>query len=254
MLNGSFLKTYTLPELFDGTFKILKTTWKNTLLISALCFLPLSALFSISLNIFIGRVLESTSFNVFENIQRISPLLSSILLAALFFILIFLIATIFTRAVIVLNTFQVAHKKETTLKELVITVFREKLGKLLLQTLLIIAFFYILILLGGTIIGIFSLIIKSLPFSNIILTIIYIAFIGFNIWFFISFSFVVEIMIYEDITVVKSIIRSFNLVKSNWWRILGIIVITNIALFFAISIISGPIIFFTMAPSSAKFL
>ena len=186
MENNMFLKKYTLSDLFDNTFKMLKFTWKNTLIICGICFIPLTFGQVFFMSEYFKILSEFFNSGVFTNPEKIlnvfKPLTGFIGLGLIFSIIAGLV-NLFVKAVIVLNTFRAVQGEPANLKDLVLTVLQEKLGKLFLQSIL-----YGLIIFGvsivaviavGIVVGVFSFLLKELVvFIAVIAYIAYICFLG----------------------------------------------------------------------------
>jgi hypothetical protein len=250
MTDKPFIKQYTLSDLFDGTFKMLKHTWKNSLIVSVPVFLIVSLAFALAMGPYFNTLsrLYSGEFlnNLPENLISLIPLMVSIFVIGI----IGGMLTLFARAVIVLTTFRAANNETTDIKALLLIVAREKFGKLILQTLLVIAIFfggYIAVALAlGITIGIFSLVSKVM--ALIIAGIGVIAVICVIFWISISFGFIQEDIIFGETRVVQSIKNSFKLVNMRWWRVFGYRIVFSLALSFAVSVFTSPIMFSFMLP------
>jgi hypothetical protein len=252
MEGNKFLKEYTLSDLFDGTFKMLKFTWKNTLIIAGICFVPMA----LGVVFLMTRYFNSL-YNIIEsgfsvdsmNIMSLWNSFSGLIGFGLLIVIISFLITLFVKACVALNTFKVAQGESITLEDLIMTVLKEKLGKLVLQTLLYAGIILAVIIGAGIALGIvgvvFTLINRGLGIFMIVMGVF--AFYGLLIWLMNSFSFVNEEVIYADTPVAASFKKSFNLVKGNWWRVFGILLVFNLALSFSVSLISSPITFSMMA-------
>ncbi|MBN1695940.1 MAG: hypothetical protein JW881_00380 [Spirochaetales bacterium] len=250
MTEKPFIREYTLSELFEGTFRMLKHTWKNTLITAVPAYFIIS--FSTILWMgpyfeFISKIVQGDlSANPYAVFSAIGPFLSAILIASIVGGLLLL----FARAVIVLTAFRAAKNESTDIKEIILVVLKEKLGKLVLQVLLLVAIFaggYLAVAIAiGLTGGLFSLI--SGVLSGIIVAVGIIVAIGFIIWLVYSFNFIQEDVLYSDAGVVQSFKNSFKLVNQSWWRVFGYLLVFSLALSFAVSIVTGPITFSVMMP------
>ena len=65
--------------------------------------------------------------------------------------------------------------------------------------------------------------------------------IPYAIYLFIEWSFTIPAIALEDATVFESFDRSSSLVKGDWWRVFGILLLLTIIIKFALTVISTPI-------------
>lgn len=259
MENDTFLKEYSFSDLFDGTFKMLKFTWKNTLIISGICFVPLSLAGILLMGSYskewIKLMEAGMSYDSAEVINTLGTFAGAMGFGILIGIAAFL-AALFVRACVVLNTFRAAHGETITLKDLTMTVLKEKLGKLVGQSILLGLIIFGAMIGGMIAVGIvgfvFTLINRGLGIFMIAMGVI--AFSCLLIWLTISFSFIQEEVIYADTPVTASFKKSFFLVKGNWWRVFGILIVFGIALSFALSIITTPLTMSVLLPIYADML
>jgi hypothetical protein len=94
----------------------------------------------------------------------------------------------------------------------------------------------------------------SQPVFKLIAVLMFIAAIIYLIYLFFSWYFAFVGIVCEDKRVFESFSKSFWLVKGNWWRTVGIILLVGILIQFAISIISTPLSFLFMWNFTSKYL
>ncbi|MBN2440795.1 MAG: hypothetical protein JXJ04_05600 [Spirochaetales bacterium] len=257
MEENAFIKQYTLSDLFDGTFKLLKFTWKNTLIICGICFVPLTFMTVFFLSEYYKIFADFFASEFSTDMEAITDRLLSyswFLWFILLYVLVVGIVTLFVKAVIVVTVFRSIQGESLDLKDVVHFVLTQKLGKLFIQSILLFLIILGMIIAGGLLIGLLSFISMMIHpgFGIFIIIISYIGFLCIIFWFMISFSFIQEEVIYSNISASAGFKKSFNLVKGNWWRVLGILLVFGIALSFFISIVTTPITFSFTAPLYSK--
>ena len=260
MKQNQFIKEYTFSDLFDGTFKMLKYTWKNSIVVSSLAFMPVSFITVLMLQEYFKQLgaLAKISMDT-GSLRNGLDFLSSLLpMAGIFLVLLAVITVIdiFAHAIITVNTFKALREEPLHLTGIVVFVFKEKLGKLVLQTLLLTGIILGIYIGGAVVIGILSglLSMVNAAFSMFILIVGILALIIFLIWLMLSFNFIMEELLFTDVPVTETFKKSLMLVKGNWWRVFGISLVFSLALSFGISIFTSPITFSFMAPYTSKMM
>jgi hypothetical protein len=257
----NFINIYKLEDLFNKTQKMLKYTWKNSLIVGACVFIPLSFLYcwilasafrSMDIDMFYN--ISGSVANFSEFISRFSPFLMT------FFIfiaagLVMSLGALFVRIVVCLTSFNKIRNLDATLATVALSSIKSFFLPLILQAIIIfgivigisIVFLIIIIILTT----VFSLL-HIMPLVVLFAVVGYIAFICVLIWLSMSFTFAPEAVIYERSSAFEGIKKSFFLVKGGWWRVFGILFLVNIIISFAVSILTGPIVSGAMLPMLSK--
>jgi hypothetical protein len=252
-----YIQKYTLADIFDKTIKMIKYTWKDSVLLSAVGFIPYAAAMGAGLYFYVNALI-----NIFSQTQSMhgeyefsweifGPLLFALgllLLASL----IFAFAALFISACVALKTYKKASGQDVSFKQNALYVLKNKFGKLLLQALLLLAImigFYVAFFIALIIIGIItSLVFYSPTFYLVLAVILGLAGIAIYIWLFMALSFSGYAVVIDDASVTGGLARSFKLVRNNWWRVFGYNLLLGIVLSFAISLATFPIIMVFLLP------
>lgn len=246
----NYLTSYKFGDFFDKAAKMAKHTFKSSMLLYLAILLPAIVVYSASLLLYFNSFVElfsrlsSRDYNSLSNVWNILP---SPLTIILFIIgsLIYTLAFYFASACITLKAYRKAHGEESELKELVGEVYREKflpiLGQLLLKGAIMMGVILIplLFLIGGPILFRNSspLILITVFIGLFLLIAAYVV----VIWLAFAFYFSAEAIVIDNSTVTGSLKRSFYLVKGNWWRVFGILLVFNLIISMIASTVSGPI-------------
>lgn len=257
-----YITKYTLSPLFEKTIKLIKPTWKASLVSCAIVFLPLavisgfffqyffSAYFSI-LEQIVGLSSEGSSADPWRILAPLIPMVG----LALGFGLISGILRTFMQGVVSRNAFRSASGESLGWKALMLETMQTQFGSLVV--------FYILeslILAGG-------LLVLSIIATGIIVLLVmvkaYIAAVLLGILFYFGLLFAIFCFAYifqfgpaaivnEDIGGGKAIARCFKLVKGEFFRILGISILFGLALSLAVNLVLSPFEFAAIIPFYMK--
>ena len=246
----NFITKYNLRDLFNKTIKMLKYTWKNSLLLSTAFFLVFGLFAAFYLPALFGWLADTLRSQEINSDNLLEVFVLPTIVRFLFFLFVQSLFMVFLRAAISLNTFYIAHGKQIELKDIVLEVLYKKYARLLLQALIIFLMLsaivfggmLLLIAISGVITNFFSSEVLNQA-QGVLEYIVGVPILILFIWILISFFFAPEVVVYRDNKVFDSIKRSFRLVKGNWWRVVGITLLIYLILVFAINIIVNPITF-----------
>jgi hypothetical protein len=80
----------------------------------------------------------------------------------------------------------------------------------------------------------------------VIFAMLFLAVIPFAVYLYIKWAFAIPAIAWENAGVIKSFQRSWELVTDNWWRVFGILILLNLIVQFALSIVTTPLLFVAM--------
>ena len=98
---------------------------------------------------------------------------------------------------------------------------------------------------GGSVAGVLLMMLLTMTLSLGLVAVLY--------WFMTRVIIAPQAVIREGVKAWAGIVRSFRLTKGNFWRIFGNNFLLQLMLGFAISIVTGPIVFVTVLPGYLKF-
>jgi hypothetical protein len=253
-----FIQKYSLADIFDKTIKMLKYTWKDSILLSVIGFIPYGIAMAAALYVYFNAVINlATQIHSAGGMpagtqwELLAPMfiaLGLILAASL----LYGIFSVFISGCVSSKAYARARGRQVSFRDNLGFILKQKLGKLLLQLLLFIVIylgigvaFTISLVIIGVILG---LIVKSTAFVSAFMIVMFLALICVMIWLTISLSFSLQAVVLDDASPAGGLTQSFNLVKGNWWRVFGYNLLLGIVLSFAISLASFPIIMAFLLP------
>ncbi|MBN1799729.1 MAG: hypothetical protein JW822_14225 [Spirochaetales bacterium] len=252
-----YIQKYSLADIFDKTIKMIKHTWKDSIILSIVGFIPYAFVMGVALHYYIDAIINIVSraqdmYGAHSfNWELFVPLLLAV---GLLFLatLVFALAALFISACISLKTYKKAGGKDVGFKDNALYIFKNKFGTLLLQGLLFIAIsigLYVAYFIAVFILGLISMLIFNSPALPLIFAILLgLALLAVSVWLFIALSFSAQAVVIDDASVTGGLVRSFKLVTGNWWRVLGYNLLLGIVLSFAISLATFPVIMIFLLP------
>jgi len=231
----------TLSDIFDRLFKLIGKTWiRNLILASIILIIPV-IMMSVGLESFFSSIATLAKEN--EPGTPLAPEQFVMMFGSMawFFIglVIFILATLATTLGVTIVACAETTGQPMTWQEAFKRVFSIRLARMfgayILQGLVFMGLFlppYILLIIA---------IVTKSPMLGLFAGFLLFACILIVIFFFIRWAFAVPAIAWEDHRVVGGLRRSWALVKDNWWRVFGILVLMGIMLSFAVSLIMTPV-------------
>lgn len=228
----------SLGDLFDRWFKLIGKTWLRSLILALIILGPASLIFAICMDSAFGQCAAMIDYDAgnFESMD-FTPFIELIVWFVIGLKLFFLGTIGATVAITAVSCAEMTGKP-LSWQDAVRTAFAMPFWRIIGQ--------YILLGFGfGILVGIpYALIIAGIAAESVGLGL----FGGFLlmlllpgvIYLAINFAFIVPATVAEDETVIGAFRRSWNLVRGNWWRTLGILILMSITVSFAVSIIMTP--------------
>ncbi|HUI10687.1 MAG TPA: zinc ribbon domain-containing protein [Bacteroidota bacterium] len=224
-----------LGDIFDRTFRMFSAVFTRSILISLILFLPASIVLMFGAGQFyrsIGTLLQTTVASETPGPEETLALLVSLGVFAISFALAFLAVIIGEIAVTILVTGEF-HGSPVAWKEALARAAGVRMlrgiGIMLLQGLAYVAIIAIPAALFGVAGGVL-MVIPGLMISSVAV-----------IFLLIRWTFSLTAVGCEDLGVTASMHRSWLLVRSGWWRVLGIILLMGLLVGFATMLITTPI-------------
>ncbi len=235
------LTPMTLGDIFDRLFKLIGKTWVRNLIIAAIILGPAALIMGASADMGFSQLAD-----LLESEQHLEDLSSADMSTLLGFALWFAIgltlmvigSVIVTVAVTIVGCAEITGES-LSWQEALSRTFHVRVIKVIGQYILegalftaIIVIPYVLLIIG---IAVESVALGLLGGLLIFAAILFAVYLG------VSFAFTVPAISWEDADVIESFKRSWRLVKGNWWRTLGILILMGVMVSFAVSIIMTPL-------------
>lgn len=232
-----------LGDMFDRLFKLIGTTWLRNLIICSIILLPATVLLAAGVDSFFGSLTqllqERGSGGDFDPRDFIDIIGSVVWLVLAGFL--FTLGTYgATLAVTIIGCAEMSGEPMTwndALSRGLGLRFLRLIGLILLE----------LIIFGGLIFIPYGLMIAGIAAESLALGflggLLFFAALIFMIFLGVSWAFTIPAIGWEESGVIDAFKRSWNLVKGNWWRVFGILILMGLIVSFAASIVLTPLYF-----------
>ena len=230
----------TLGDIFDRLFRLIGKTWQRNLIIAAIFIVPAGLMMGIAADIGTSQLadmLRDRDMLEHLSVAEVSTLFG---FAAWFAFGSLLLSLGTVAATVSITVVSCAEMTGETLswQEALSRTFYSRILKVIGQSILesflfvlLVAIPYMLLILG---VATDSL---GLAFFGGILLLVCVA---AMIYLGISFAFTVPVISWEDADILESFKRSWRLVRDNWWRTIGILILMSLMVSFALSILMAP--------------
>ncbi|MFQ5628178.1 MAG: hypothetical protein ACE5I1_05405, partial [bacterium] len=222
-------------DIFDRLFKLLGKTLRRNLILTLIIIVPSSLILAYGLDAFFGNISDFVSQHSgsdFDSIEDWGPFLSSMstmLVTVALFMLGYIAATL---GVTIVACNEMTGQKISWNEALNLTMsvrYARLLGQQILAIVAISAIFmfpYIILAASEQ---------KAIGGLLIFASFFIVAF----LW--VKWAFAIAAIAIEEAGVYQSFQRSWALVKDNWWRTFGILLLLSIVIQFALSIVTTPL-------------
>jgi hypothetical protein len=230
----------TLGDIFDRLFKLIGKTWIRNLIIAAVILGPAALIMGAAADMGFSELAQ-----VMENRDSGDPFTSTELSTMVGFALWFAIgltlmiigSVIATVAVTIVACAEMSNEP-LSWQEALSRTFHVRVVKVFGQYILEGALFTLIVIIP------YVLLIIGIAVDSVALGFVggFLIFAGilFAVYLGISFAFTVPAISWEDADVIESFKRSWALVRGNWWRTFGILILMGMMVSFAASIIMTP--------------
>jgi hypothetical protein len=250
----------TFAGLIDGTFGLLRQTWKTTLLCGGIAFLPAAALYGWAyarMFAVYARVVPAVEEAALSPVFALVEVFLWIPLAAL----VQGLAVLFVRSCVTAQAAAAVRGEILAVAAIAGRVVRGAGGRLVgqrvLQGLLYAGIFLAAVIVmavaaavGGALGGVSDA--SWLVFVLIFL--FYVAGIAAWLWLWVRFSLTLESVVIDGSRAGQSFGLSASLVRRSWWRVFGYRFLFAVMLGFAASLVATPIVFFATIRAYARYL
>ncbi len=233
----------TLGEIFDRLFKLIGKTWLRSLIICSIVMIVPLVVYTIGMNSYfssIAGLVHLKDLGPAPDMHEIFRLVGGMVLFVSGLVIFLLGELIASLGVTIIGCGEM-NDQNLTWQEALNRTFSIRLLRLIGQKIL-----EILAFVGLFFVSAILLIIASIAHSGSLIffgVITILAAIGILIFLYIKWKFTILLIGWEDSEIIQSFKRSWILVKGNWWRVFGILILLSIILGFAVSLISTPISF-----------
>lgn len=234
------LAPMSLGEIFDRLFRLIGKTWLKNLIIAGMFLIPAGLIMGIAADIGssqLADMLHDRDFTEQWSPENVSTLIGFAAWFAVGALLLSLGSVAATVSITVLSCSEMSGESLSWQEALSRTFYSRLLkviGQSILEGLLIGALIvipYLLIIIG---VAADSIAIGFLGGVLLMVSLVGAVYLG------ISFAFCVPIIAWEDADIIGSFKRSWQLVRQNWWRTFGILILMSIMVSFAVSIVMTP--------------
>jgi hypothetical protein len=162
------------------------------------------------------------------------------------------LVTLFVRACLILHTWHVVNGRSPSLGDIVRTVLRARILRLIAQRLLVYAILAAVwvpvTVLAGAAAGIAAAV-GSIAVAVIVASVLTAGGCGVSVWLAVRFSLAREAMVIDALRVDDSLEESSRVVSRSWWRVFGLLLLITLIVSFAASLVSAPIVLFSVLPA-----
>jgi hypothetical protein len=254
----------TFTGLIDGTFGLLRQTWKTTLLCGGIAFLPAAALYGWAY----GRLFEAYA-GILPVMEKVS--LSSVFVLAKAFSWILLavliqgFAVLFVRSCVTARAAGAVSGRGVAVPAIAARVIRQDGARLVGQRVLQGLVYTGILLAVATVLAIVAVIVMAITggFGEAadatgltvgLVLLAYPAGIAAWLWLWVRFSLTLESVVIDGARARQSFGLSASLVRGDWWRVFGYRLLFGLMVGFAVSLIATPIVFFATIRAYARYL
>lgn len=256
----NYLTAYRLGDFFDKPFKMVKHTFKSSLRLFLLIMVPALVVYSASIVLYFNSFAEIFSKLSSGDFPAFSEVLPPPLVVLLFIVgsIIYMLGFYFSSACISLKAYKRAHGEDVPINDILAEVYRDRLVPILGQLVLKGLIFGAVLFIPITFSVLLPFIFKGIPLLALLS-----GFVGFFIiiaayvvffWLLYAFNFSTEAIVIDGTGVVEGLKRSFYLVKGNWWRVFGILLLIYMIISFIVSTVSSPLMMMTVLPDFSRFM
>jgi hypothetical protein len=242
----SGIKSMSLGDILENLFKLAGKTVIRNLIVIVILILPASLIFMYGIDTFFNSLVNLAEHNDEYGGMTNEAIVSMISTFFIYGVSIFIFVIgilLATLGVTIIGAKEFAGENVTWqegFRQTFSIKFWKMLGASIIEGLAFFGIFFIpmiiFVILVSTKAGI------AIFFGIVILIAAIIA----VIFVAVRWSFVIPAIAYEDSGVIDSLRRSWNIVNGFWWRTFGILILLNIIVSFAVSIITIPLSFAVM--------
>ncbi|MCX7029696.1 MAG: hypothetical protein NTU62_06195 [Spirochaetes bacterium] len=245
--------------LIDGTFGLLRQTWKTTLFCGGIAFLPAAALYGWAY----GRLFAAMAGTWVDVVDAPFPFAA---MAAPFLLILAAaalqgLALLFVRSCVTAQAAAAVRGGSIPVPAIAGRDLRRTgarlVGQRVLQGLVYAGIFLAAVIVMAIVMAVGGRFNEVSDTSWRVLGLFflcYVAGIAVWVWLWVRFSLTLESVVIDGSRAGQSFGLSASLVRGNWWRVFGYRILFSIMLGFAASLIATPIVFFATIRAYARYL
>jgi hypothetical protein len=245
----------SFSDLLNNTIRLVGKTWKTSLLVGGLAFLPGLFLLSVAYHdLFgtLGAVIGNLAHSGADALGALGRVYARFSVA----MVIVLLLTLYVRACVFTHAMEAVAGRLPAVRETARRVFQGFYLRLILQRLLILIILTGIAVGGGvvaTIAGVtLSLVSAPGALAGAVIALVVGAALALALWLSVRYSVALEALIADDLKPSQSLGASMALVAGNWWRVLGRTLLFGIMVAFAVSVASFPVVGVAVLPAYAR--
>lgn len=234
------LRPLGIGDLLDGSFQAIRRNAGATLGLSVIVQLfvgVVTALVTLPLFTAMGNpaFLDDATPDFGALAGSLATLVGGSLLAGLLSVFLLVIV----QGAVTIPVLRAVLNRKTRFGE-ALRILRPSIGRLLLLALIYLGAGVVALLLCGGIITVVALNASTgAAFTTAAIVVVLAAVI--SVWISVRVTFTAHVVVAENLTVRRALVRCFTLVKSSWWRCFGILLLTGIIVGVVTSLITSPL-------------
>ncbi|MEX2116421.1 MAG: hypothetical protein WEB37_06005 [Bacteroidota bacterium] len=228
----------SLGDLFDRWFKLIGKTWLRNLILAAIIMGPATLILAMCMDVGFGQIAGLADFDASDSDSGFNPALVEFLAWFLLGLTLFFLGTVGAMVAVTMVGCAEMSGKPLSWQEALQSAFAMPFLRIIAQYLLLGIGFVLLAgipyaLIAG---GIAAESVGLGLFGGLLLFVMIPAILYLSI----NFAFLVPAVTWENESVIGAFRRSWELVRGNWWRTFGILILMNLVVSFAVSIVMTP--------------
>ncbi len=248
-----YISRYAFSDFFDRTFKMAGHTGKTSLIASISLFVPIAVVYELMLHRFFRAVAGLLGAQPDQIHALFGPYAGLVALSILS-----IIALSFVSTAVSANAAIVVSGRKVRTREVIAVAWKRYFGRVFLQHAIKISLFAgigVGMAVPFLLVGVFSLSADHVPLVVILAAVVWTAGLLCLLTWLSTLLFLSPIaVVFDDESVFGSLRRSAQLVRDNWWRLFGTILLSNLIFSFSIGLITYPIIGASMLPRLSELL
>ena len=245
----TFLQRYTIADVFDRTIAMIGRTWKTSLGLGAVVFAVPAVVLGWAILRAVGgvaRLVEQAGPDAgIEILWPVARQFSVLPLAGILVGLAFLVVQLSVMDAVRAQVLEGAHTSWGSLRRVMQVAFWPVIGQAILKGLL----FGVLLTIPGGVVFLVVGVLEAGGLGVAIAVIIYLAAIVITLWLSIALFFNAQAVLFDKDGVISGLSHSMRLVRGNWWRVLGLSILIQLVISFAMGIISTPLVGVALLPT-----
>ena len=247
----------SLPDLLDAAFQMIGRTWKTALILGGVLFAPAAWFMSLSYSRLFSSYIRllSAAGRAGSDLKHMFLSLGVTYAWLIAGSAVVGLVTLFVRACLILHTWHLVNGRSPGLGDIVRTVLRARILRLVAQRLLVYAILAAVwvpvAVLAGAAAGIAAAV-GSIAVAVIVASVLTAGACGVSVWLAVRFSLAREAMVIDALRVDDSLEESSRVVSRSWWRVFGLLLLITLIVSFAASLVSAPIVVFSLLPAYVR--